>query len=309
MRTHCFHDFDEFANSVQGVESKMLMRNPQQRCWTISHVQVGDIEVQVGKLGSGNVAAGQLRSDGFMIYVPLTKGVEYAGNGVTIDPDSFCILEPDSEFCVSTKVAHDWAALFLATDLFAESVVDSFSHACRVTDPNHQLAELFRVVVGEIMNAAVVCPGFESSRAATQAAAEMQKLASQVIGHPQVDDAAHQGRPKLSRSQIIQRSMQLMEMRVGNHVTVVDLASASDISERTLRTVFNEYFGVGPVRYLQLRELHSVRRTLLAADSEETTVSQVLADHEEWAFSRFASRYRKLFGELPSETLRRRAMS
>jgi AraC-like DNA-binding protein len=84
------------------------------------------------------------------------------------------------------------------------------------------------------------------------------------------------------------------------------LAAAASVSERTLRTAFKEYFGVGPVHYLQLRHLHRVHRAIKAADPEEVSVSQILVGQGEWAFGRFASRYRRLFGELPSDTLRKK---
>ena len=80
-------------------------------------------------------------------------------------------------------------------------------------------------------------------------------------------------------------------------------STAAGVSERTLRNAFNEYFGVGPSRYLQLRRLRAVRRALRAADPEQESVTGVLVRHGEWEFSRFARRYRQLFGELPSETL------
>jgi AraC family ethanolamine operon transcriptional activator len=100
--------------------------------------------------------------------------------------------------------------------------------------------------------------------------------------------------------------MERLEQRVGDPVHVGELAAAADVSERTLRTAFHEYFGVGPVRYLLLRQLHQVHRALSGADPEEATVSKILVEHGEWEFSRFASRYRQLFGESPSETLRRK---
>jgi AraC family ethanolamine operon transcriptional activator len=99
--------------------------------------------------------------------------------------------------------------------------------------------------------------------------------------------------------------MELLDQQAGTPVSVLDLAAAASVSERTLRTAFNEYFGVGPVRYLQLRHLHRVHRSLKAAAPEEVAVSQILVEQGEWAFGRFASRYRRLFGELPSETLRK----
>ena len=92
----------------------------------------------------------------------------------------------------------------------------------------------------------------------------------------------------------------------GEHVLVEELAVAARVSQRTLWTAFNDYFGVGPVRYLQLRKLNQVHRALKAADPEADLVSDILMAHGEWQFSRFASRYRRLFGELPSETLRRK---
>jgi AraC family ethanolamine operon transcriptional activator len=55
---------------------------------------------------------------------------------------------------------------------------------------------------------------------------------------------------------------------------------------------------------LQLRQLHQVRRALQAANPDEITVSNVLIRQGEWEFSRFAARYRRMFDELPSETLR-----
>jgi AraC family ethanolamine operon transcriptional activator len=106
------------------------------------------------------------------------------------------------------------------------------------------------------------------------------------------------------RPGIIRRSQALLEQRKGRPVHVGELAAAAQVSERTLRTAFNEYFGVGPVRYLQLRQLHQVHRALRAADPEADSIGDALVKHGVWEFSRFAARYRRLFGERPTETLR-----
>jgi hypothetical protein len=49
--------------------------------------------------------------------------------------------------------------------------------------------------------------------------------------------------------------------------------------------------------------LHQVHRALSAADTDSVSVTEVIAQHGEWDFGRFAARYRRLFGELPSQTL------
>lgn len=149
-------------------------------------------------------------------------------------------------------------------------------------------------------------PQFESSNAASSVAAELLKIASSYVGQPKNVEPRPIGRTRLPRQEIIQRSTKLLEARHGEHVSVEELAVAAGVSQRTLRTAFNDYFGVGPLHYLQLRKLNQVHRALMAADPEASLVSDILMAHGVWEFSRFASRYRRLFGELPSETLRRK---
>jgi len=308
VQTHVFQDFDAFAESIRDIDSRMLLRNPQQRIWSISSVDLDEIDVQVGRLGSGNIAQGQLRPDGYMLYLPLTAAVEYSANGSILERSSFAVLEPGCEFCVSTKVKHDWCVAFVPSDLFAQcgDLPTSPSGSCRVTRPNRRAADRFRAVVFEVMNVAFNCPQFETSLAAKRARSEVLQIASRVLRPSSTFEPNREGRPRVPRHRIIRHSMELFEKRAGVPVNAGELATAADVSERTLRTAFREYFGVGPKRYLELRQLHQVHRALLAADPEEETVSEILMAHGEWAFGRFASRYRKHFGKLPSQTLRMR---
>ncbi|MGB5636935.1 MAG: helix-turn-helix domain-containing protein [Waterburya sp.] len=176
---------------------------------------------------------------------------------------------------------------------------------CRVSPVNRQVGEEFRMLVHQIMTTASHCLEFESSSAATCAASELLKVASLIVSPRQAGKPNPEGRPKLSRQEIIRRSKDLLEEREGNHVLVGELAAAAGVSERTLRTAFNEYFGVGPIRYLQLRQLHQVYGALRVADPQETSVSDVLMRYGVWDFSRCALRYRQIYGELPSQTLHR----
>ena len=310
MRSQVFEDFDAFAESVRDVDSRMMLRNPKQRVWSIDSVNLDGIDVQVGQLGSGNIAQGQLRPDGFMIYLPLTDGVEYFANGRPLNKSSFAILEPGCEFCISTKVEHDWCVAFVPTHILAQGSELSESpwglekRQCRVTGPAVPAANQFREIVHQIMFAAATCSEFESARAAKCAASELLKIASSVVGQHDAVEPSREGRPALSRQEIIRTSLEFLEEHHADPIRVGEMAAAANVSERTLRTAFQDYFAIGPVRYLQFKRLHEIHRVLRAADPDEVTVAKVLAEHGEWAFSRFASRYRQLFGELPSQTLR-----
>jgi len=305
-----FRDFDEFVASIQGVDSTMLLQNPARQSWEIEAADIVGIRVQSGRLGSGNIVEGQSWKDGYLIYLPLSDTCAYAVNGVPIEKSAFMILEPGSEFCLSTQFEHDWCSIFIpahALDLQPDLEAperDSEKMICRTTRPNIVLARQFRASVDDILTTASNDPAFESSMASTIAAASLVELGTAIIGGRQRSESSRPGRRKLPREEIIRRAGQLFAEREGEHVSLAELVEAAQVSERTLRTAFNECYGLSPVRYLQVRNMHRVHRALRKADPDETNVADVLLRHGEWEFGRFATRYRRLFGELPSETLK-----
>jgi len=78
-----------------------------------------------------------------------------------------------------------------------------------------------------------------------------------------------------------------------------------DASERTLRNAFHQLVGVSPLAYLKTEQLNRVFRALKDADSTELQIKQVAYGNGFRHIGQFCGDYKKLFGELPSETLRR----
>ncbi len=304
MKYEVFTEFDAFAASVPDIDSKMLLRNPRQRVWSNRSVQLAGINVQMSCVGSGNIAHGQVHPDSFILYLPLTPAVKYSANGNTLLPGSLAILEPGSEFCISTRDDHDWMAAFIPTRLLPQDH-GLTTRGCRVTPRNFGKTNQFRSTLLNVLKAAARCDGFETTPAARAAATAIQELCLSIAGISPAASARTDGRPKISRDEIIQRCMAVIEQPACQSVTVSSLATAADVSERTLRNAFHEYFGVGPARYVRMCQLHELYRALRAADPRETTVAEVMAQQGQWAFGRVAIRYRNLFGELPSYTLRR----
>ena len=308
MLSEHYRDFDEFVSSIQGLDCRMTLRNAARHSWEIEAAELPGTRVQLGRLGSGNIVEGQSWTEMYVIYLPLSETCEYWANGVAIEKDAFAILEPGSETCLSTKLEHDWCSIFIPADRLhsrpGSEELASGPKVCRTTRPSRVLAARFRASVDRILTAASYEPDFESSLAASIASAHLMELGAAIIECGSSRETLRDGRPKLPRDEIIRRANGAFEEE--NHVTVGDLATAADVSERTLRKAFNEYFGVGPVRYLQLRNLHRIYRTLRASEPDETSVSRVLMEHGEWEFGRVSGRYRQLFGERPSETLKRR---
>lgn len=87
-------------------------------------------------------------------------------------------------------------------------------------------------------------------------------------------------------------------------VTVSDLCRDFYVSRRTLQNAFHNVVGMSPVSYLRAVRLNGVRRMLRDSGSRFISVQDAAAEWGFWHLSQFACDYKKLFGELPSESLR-----
>jgi AraC-like DNA-binding protein len=106
---------------------------------------------------------------------------------------------------------------------------------------------------------------------------------------------------------VIARFEEFLEANRDRPLYLTEICAAVGVAERTLRACCEEHLGMGPIRFLTLRRMHLVRHALLGAEPSKSTVTSILTDHGFWELGRFSVAYRSLFGETPSETLRRRA--
>jgi AraC-like DNA-binding protein len=90
---------------------------------------------------------------------------------------------------------------------------------------------------------------------------------------------------------------------LGEHITLADLATVSDTSPSSLLRAFRVNRGTSPMKYIKQLRLESAQRALLAGTSGTVRVTDVAMDHGFFQFGRFSAEYRRVFGELPSETL------
>ena len=119
------------------------------------------------------------------------------------------------------------------------------------------------------------------------------------------DEAHASASPGHSAAKVVRQVEDLVDAHAIGPIQVTDLCRALDLPRRTLERAFHESLGMGPAHYLMLRRLSAARARLRSSDPGTTTVSEVAMDNGFWELGRFAATYRRIFGERPSETLRR----
>ena len=113
-------------------------------------------------------------------------------------------------------------------------------------------------------------------------------------------------------SQLIEsRSKQVVEMTLtyadafqSQSPTVSELCANVNVSRRTLEVAFQTIVGKSPLQFLTQRRLCRAYVDLKRAKDESIRVTDIAFAHGFTELGRFANRYKKIFGELPSETLR-----
>lgn len=117
-------------------------------------------------------------------------------------------------------------------------------------------------------------------------------------------------RPACSRGRrthylAVQRAEEFMRRNLRRDIYITELCNAAGVSERALRYAFDDLLGVSPNRYLSMLRLCTACKNLTLSDASRRSVKSVALSCGLWDLSRFADHYRRVFGELPRDTLMR----
>ncbi|HEX4180947.1 MAG TPA: AraC family transcriptional regulator [Caulobacteraceae bacterium] len=119
---------------------------------------------------------------------------------------------------------------------------------------------------------------------------------------------AHRDEANRSGTQIAPKAVRRAETFIRSNsslpISLSEIARAAQVPTRTLLDSFKRFRGTSPMQYLRNVRLESAR--LLLQSGRALQISDVAFDAGFTHLGRFASAYAERFGELPSETLRRR---
>lgn len=105
----------------------------------------------------------------------------------------------------------------------------------------------------------------------------------------------------------VKKAEEYIRAHIAQHISIDDLVAVTGVSPRSLHEGFRKFRGQSPLNYLRSLRLEHARKDLLAADSG--SVTEIAS---KWGFTqlgRFSVTYKEVYGESPSETIRRSRFS
>jgi AraC-like DNA-binding protein len=105
---------------------------------------------------------------------------------------------------------------------------------------------------------------------------------------------------------VVARFRRFVNQHLDRPVAVPQMCRILKVNERTLRVYCAQHLGMSPKQYHALRRMQRVRQRLRAANPAKVTVAEIATRHGFRQLGWFSVRYRELFGESPSLTLRTR---
>jgi AraC family ethanolamine operon transcriptional activator len=305
-----FTDFENFAQMT--------------RAWDLDFIQLdrGNFETEIIQIGVGDAQLAQASFNRFIdqkgspppglwTFAMLTdKSPQIIWRGRQVSKKSLMIYPPGSEIDAQSRPGFDVYTLSYPEVLLDELTqmfgIRTFRKLIGETDlisANASELSKFREQADHILSTIKEQP-LKAKSPAIQREIRFN-LSYQLISNLVHSSLEYQKPPNRRRDHALQRVKEYLRENSQEPITVRDLHRATGVSERTLRYAFLEQFAVSPKTYLTAKRLNGVRRQLCHADSSSTKLADVANDWGFWHMGQFAADYRRLFGELPSETLNR----
>lgn len=304
--------FDRYSDMVVDATVSFLLTGPSICCWSVGHCALGPIILQFGTEGGAKVLHGISRTDALSFILQDTQVADrMIFDGQTLQPEDFVVLPPGSNFTFASQGSHRWMSATMPVGFFGayaartgKSEVANTVREKRVISPPRQSLELF---ISNAASAAAFARDVPRPTLDGRAADVASDLLAALIDAIDCANRANAIPAHHSRStnKIMTRALEYVRSQKWGGLQVTDMADAADVTSRTLLRMFRQQLAMGPASYLKLRQLNIVRRELRGRHAPSKKITEIMGEHGVTEFGRFASEYRALFRERPSDTLAR----
>lgn len=103
----------------------------------------------------------------------------------------------------------------------------------------------------------------------------------------------------------VKQASAFIEAHLQDEIELADIAAAVNISPRLLQKAFAQEYDCSPMRFVARSRLERIRQELERSSDDATRIIDVMMSYGITQGGKFAKEYQQLFGEKPSDTLKR----
>jgi AraC-like DNA-binding protein len=262
------------------------------------------------------VAVDYVDRDLFVAVIPLSgqAEVDYLGHRTPITRGQYVVLDPMAAFRFRMSTDHCHLAIGVPATLFRESTgaaqatrsggLHAWTSGPRTLDDSDcGLIDYIAYLCQQLdrpathLGAPAIARSVETSFLAMLFASLQRESAGSARGTDETSPATVVAHVKRAEAFILSN--------LTEHIRLDDIVAAAGVPTRTLYNGFQRFRGIGPIQWLRIQRLERARLDLAEPCDPALTVTDVANRYGASNFGRFARAYLELFGELPSETLRR----
>ncbi len=302
-------DIDQLREELKGWETEPVQLSPGSLDLVLSTAEVGTCALLQLSVGP-RIADRSAVHAGYVGFVLAERPQTWCG--MEIKPPTLLIMRPGREMRSILLPGFRSLEFYLKeSDLLGHPLGKMLCH--NRLDPERSVVPLNNLMATRLRNVANLVfsdsgtPGGVSDAMIVKEATQnriLDLLESIIRLHFDISPSTHDGKRKQPRNSILAiAALEKIERFDPTSVSVADLCDRLGVSRRSLELSFANTLGVSPGQYLLAYRLNSARRNLVATGGP-VSESASLAGFQDG--SRFSYQYRRLFGELPSQTLARR---
>ena len=306
-----FEDADRHAHALTGWEQRYDQVGEGAFRSTVKQVSIAGVQVFQESANVRIVQRGQLPA-GFVTFgLVLGGGAPFSFQGVRVDENALVVAPGSKEFLLHSPpdmsmlgVAVDSKLLAAAADAAGVDVQDEILHRHVLSIPSAAGARAGKRIIAAVESVLADPDPFISGDGAHRFA---QTVTESILDLLTFHVPVREDRLTYAcRADVVKRAHDLVLSRPEQPISVLDLCEKLRVRRRTVQNSFQSVTQMNPVSYLRAVRLAQVRRLLTTTSQTEVPVREAAM---RWGFSNlghFASDYKSLFGELPSQTQRAR---
>jgi len=304
-------DPDRLSDLVPGGHLEHRLLEPAPFEARALHVEAPQFRLDCLRYSAGVALKGRLPRGEVAIGFALRMPDEMVAFGVPHHSFALTRFDPTSEFEMRLPGGGEWVMLSLDSAVLDAALPDGHGAGkdadaidgmpLHVPDPQRRrLASLLRSFIDSIGTYPI-----DRSPLTTTDDWDRALLDAFVEAYAAARVPPSNGHGALARRRrLVARTEDYVFAHIDDSIRMKQLCRDVGASARTLEYAFKGIYGIGVMEALRVLRLNEVRKCLLRSPSEEVTVTSAAMDWGFWHLGEFAGAYKRLFGELPSQTLR-----